>query len=113
MKIIQHSSAAQDRYESAQILLLEDGADDHPWDKQQDPLRIAVRLGDLDMCRLLISIGKMDPLSALRCDDDGQMVLSEETSENEQNIFAILQLLRTNADAGSTSTPSHRPKSKL
>ncbi|KAG9231372.1 hypothetical protein BJ875DRAFT_383133 [Amylocarpus encephaloides] len=109
-RIIKHSSASQDRYESAQILLLEGGAngDDRSGDEQQDPLRIAARLGDLEMCRLLTCIGKMSPLSALRFDDDGQMVLKEETSENEHNMFAILQLLRAHADAGSTSSPGHQ-----
>jgi hypothetical protein len=114
VRIIQRSSDSRDRYESAQILLLEGGAngDDRSWDEQQDPLRIAARLGDLEMCRLLICIGKMDPLSALRRDDGGQMVLKEETSENEQNRFAILQLLRVHADAGSSSSIGHHPESK-
>jgi hypothetical protein len=75
-------------------------------------LRIAARLGDLEMCRLLIYISKMDPLSALRRDDGGQMVLKEETSENEQNRFALLQLLRVHADAGSSSSIGHHPESK-
>lgn len=114
VRIIQRSSDSRDRYESAQILLLEGGAngDDRSGDEQQDPLRIAARLGDLEMCRLLICSGKMNPLSALRRDDDGQMVLKEETSENEQNRFAILQLLRAHADAVSTSSPGHHPGSK-
>ena len=114
VRIIQRSSDSRDRYESAQILLLEGGAngDDRSWDGQQDPLRIAARLGDLEMCRLLICIGKMDPLSALRRDDGGQMVLKEETSENEQDRFAILQLLRVHADAGSSSSIGHHPESK-
>ncbi len=114
VRIIQRSSALRDQYESAQILLLEGSADgdDRSGDEQQDPLRIAARLGDVGMCRLLICIGKMNPLSALRRDDDGQMVLKEETSENEQNRFAILQLLRAHADAVSTSSPGHHPGSK-
>lgn len=96
VRIIQRSSASRNRYESAQILLLEGVAysDNYSEDEQQDPLRIAVRLGDLEMCRLLVCIGKKNPLSALRRDDDGQMVLKEVTSENEQNMFAILQILR-------------------
>jgi hypothetical protein len=98
----------------AQILLLKGSAnrDDRSGDEQQDALRIGVRLGDLEMCRLLICIGKMNPLSALRLDGDGQMVLKEETSENEQNMFTILQLLRAHADAVSTSSPGHHPGSK-
>jgi ankyrin repeat protein len=109
VRIIQRSSASRDQYESAQILLLEGGAnwDDRSGDEQQDPLRIAARLGDLEMCRLLICIGKMNPLSALRRDNDGQTVLKEETSENEQNRLDILQLLRAHADAVSTPSPRH------
>jgi hypothetical protein len=54
----------------------------------------------------------MNPLSALRRDDDGQMVLKEETSENDENKFAILQLLRAHADAVSISNPGHHLGSK-
>ena len=109
VRIIKSSVASRDRYESAQILLLEGGAnrDDHSGTEQQDPLRIAAELGDLDMCRLLICTGKMNPLSALRPDNDRQMILKEETSENEQNKFAILQLLCAHTDTGSTSNSGH------
>jgi hypothetical protein len=105
VRIIMNSSASRDRYESARILLLEGGASDNgrSGDEQQEPLRVAAQLGDLDMCCLLICIGKVNPLSALTRDDDGQMVLKDKTSENEQNRLAILQLLRAHADAGSTS----------
>lgn len=114
VRIIQRTSALQDRYESAQILLLEGGAnrDDRSGDEQQDPLQIAARFGDLEMCRLLICIGKMNPLSALRRDDNGQMVLKEKTSDDDQNMFAILQLLRAHADAVSISSPGHHLGSK-
>lgn len=57
-------------------------------------------------------IGKMNPLSALRRDDDRQMVLKEDTSENEQNMLAVLQLLRAYADAKSTLSPGHHIRSK-
>lgn len=50
--------------------------------------------------------------SALRYDDDGQMVLKAKTSEKEQKIFGILQLLRAYADIGSTLSPGHYPRSK-
>jgi hypothetical protein len=112
VRIIKRSSASGDRYGSAQILLLEGAAngDSRSGDEQPDPLRIAARLGDLDMCVLLICVGKVNPLLALRRDDDGQMVLKEETSENEQNMIPILQLLRAHADAGSISNPGHHPE---
>lgn len=42
----------------------------HCWDGQQNPLLVAVQLGDLEMCRLLICVGNMNPLSALTCDSE-------------------------------------------
>ncbi|KAF4467462.1 NACHT nucleoside triphosphatase [Fusarium albosuccineum] len=63
---------------------------------QRDALRIAVRLGDLDMCRLLVCTGKMDPLSALTHDDNGQIVLKDETRENKKHSQEILHLLCDN-----------------
>ncbi|KAJ4308383.1 hypothetical protein N0V84_012133 [Fusarium piperis] len=66
---------------------------------QQNALRIAVRLGDLNMCRLLVCTGKMDPLSAMtRDDEDEQMVLKDETRENKKNSVEILHLLCDNMD---------------
>ncbi|KAH7360505.1 hypothetical protein BKA65DRAFT_577265 [Rhexocercosporidium sp. MPI-PUGE-AT-0058] len=98
-RIVQDCSVSLARYESAQILLTEGSGtgNDQYGDEVQDLLQIAVRNGDLDMCRLLICTGKMDPLSALRCSPDGLMVLKEESSENEQKMFAIVQLLRAHA----------------
>lgn len=63
---------------------------------QQNPLRIAVRLGDLDMCHLLVCTGKMDPLSAMTRDDEGQMVLKDETRGNKENSLEILHFLCAN-----------------
>ena len=95
----------RDRHASARILLLQASANgiSRFWIEQQDPLRIAVRLGDLDMCHLLISIGRMSPLSALTRDHDGRMILKETTPENQENMLAILQLLLTYADVASNS----------
>ncbi|POR39645.1 Vegetative incompatibility protein HET-E-1 [Tolypocladium paradoxum] len=104
IRIVMSSSTSRDRYESARILLSEGGANENGrlGDEQQEALRIAARLGDLDMCGLLIRIGKMNPLSAMTRDEDGQMVLKDQASENEQNMLAILESLRAHADAGST-----------
>ena len=55
---------------------------------------MAVRLGDTDMCHLLICDGKVNPHSALTRGDDGQLVLNDKTWMNEETI---LQLLRTHA----------------
>lgn len=60
---------------------------------QQNPLRIAVRLGNLDMCRLLVCTGKMDPLSATTHDDDGRIILKDEILQNKENSVEILQCL--------------------
>jgi ankyrin repeat protein len=104
MRIIMRSLASGNRHESARILLSQSGADwkGHSWDEQRNPLRAAVQLDDLDMCRLLISVGKMDPLSALTCDSEGQINLKDTSPENEENMLEILQLLCTHADIAST-----------
>lgn len=105
VRIIESSSSSDGRYGLASILLLQNGAnwDSHSVDEQQDPLRIAVRLGDLDMCHLLVRIGKMSPLSAMTPDDDGQMILKDETPQNKNNMLEILQFL--SANVASTSAP--------
>jgi len=107
VRIMMSSLASRNRYESARILLLPSGPDRdfHFRDGQQDPLRVAVRLGDLDMCGLLISIGNMNPLSALTYDSEGQMVLKDRSSENERNMPQILQLLCSHVDVA--SMPAH------
>ena len=94
------SAASRDRYESAKILLLHGKVDvsSKSHDEQHNPLRVAVRLGDLDMCRLLVQVGTMDPLSALTRDHYGQMALKDEIVENEENVLAILQMLSQSAN---------------
>ncbi|KND92704.1 Vegetative incompatibility protein HET-E-1, partial [Tolypocladium ophioglossoides CBS 100239] len=103
MRIVMSPSGSRNRLESARILLSEGGVneDGRFKDELQETLWVAERLGDLDMCGLLIRIGKMNPPSA-RTRDDDQMVSKDQTSENEQNTLAILKLLRTHADTGST-----------
>ena len=105
VRIIMSSSASRNRYTSARILLLLGSANRniHFWNEQQDPLRIAVRLGDLDMCDLLMDLGKFDPLSALTRGHDGQMILKDTTPENQGDLLAILQLLLTYANVASKS----------
>ena len=73
-------------------------------DEQQEPLRVAVWLGDLDLCGLLIRVGKVNLLSALISDDDGQMGLKDRTSENGHTRMAILKLLVVHGNVGSTLT---------
>ena len=95
VRIIMSPSNSQDRCESAKILLSHGDADgsSHSWAEHQNPLQMAVRLGDLDMCRLLIDIGHVNPLSALTRGLDGQMVLKDVSSIDEEIAPAILRLL--------------------
>jgi hypothetical protein len=67
------------------------------------PLRTATSHGGLEMRRFLVCEGKIDPLSALRWDDDGQLVLIEETRKHQENMPAILQLLRRQTEIASRS----------
>jgi hypothetical protein len=103
VRVIKNTSASQNRYESARILLSQSGT--HSWDGQQDPLRAAVKLGDVEMCQLLVCVGKINPLSALVCDSDneGKMGLKDTTPENEDNRQQILDFLCTHT--GTTPTP--------
>ena len=95
IRVIASSAVPKDRHESAQLLLESEIAPtNHYGEERYEPLRLAARLGDLDMCDLLISVGKMDPLSALKYDDNGRAILKEETDENKYVRSDILRLLR-------------------
>ncbi|OKL57502.1 hypothetical protein UA08_06898 [Talaromyces atroroseus] len=104
LRIIKNYSALRNRYESVEILLAESGIDwnSYSWDGQQDPLRMAVHLGDLEMCSILIRSGNLNPLSALAFGEEGQMYLRDSPMENKENILPILQLLCTHANITST-----------
>lgn len=104
-RVILSCAASQNRSESAKILLLEEGS---PSPNQsgyageyEHPLRIAVRLGDLEMCRLLITIGKLDPVAALMHDKDGNVVLRDRSSGDEQTVLRVSEVLRGYANFGS------------
>ena len=99
IRIMMSSAASRDRYESAKILLLHGKVDvsSKSHEERHNPLLVAVRLGDLDMCRLLVQVGTMDPLLALMRDHHGQMALKDETVENEENVLAILRMLSQSA----------------
>jgi hypothetical protein len=107
VRIIKNTLASQNRYESARILLSQSDTDwgTYSWGGQQDPLRAAVKLGDLEMCQLLVRVGKINPLSALVCDSDseGKVGLKDITPENEDNRLQILEFLCTHT--GTTPTP--------
>ncbi|KAF7877700.1 hypothetical protein EAF04_001371 [Stromatinia cepivora] len=106
MRIIMSPSAAQNRSESARILLSESGADERDTfrDEQQEYLREAMRIGDIDMCHALIRVGKMNPLLVAIHDDNDQMTLKDKASEDETGISAMLELLCAHSDTRSTST---------
>ena len=106
VRVIMSPSNSQDRCESARILLLQADASEnsHFCAEHQDPLRMAVRLGDLDMCRLLVEVGHVNPLSALTCDLDGQMILKDVSSMDEEITPAILRLLSRHDYMTSTLT---------
>jgi hypothetical protein len=105
VRIIKNISASKNRYESAKILLSQSDADwgSQSWDEQHDPLRVAVKVGDVDMCYLLVCIGKMNPFSALVSDSEGKMGLKDKTPENEDNRQQILELLCVHTNT--TPTP--------
>jgi hypothetical protein len=92
MRIIKSNSYSGNRYECAKIILsyanLNGSA--HIGARQQDPLLVAVQLGDLEMCRLLISEGRMDPLPALIPGDNGQLVMKTKPRVNEEVILPLL-----------------------
>ena len=95
MWIIKSHSNPKARYESARILLLSQPDvvwNSHYAQKQHDPLQLAVQLGDTDMCRLLVSDGKMNPYSALARGKDGQLVLKDRPKTNEGSILQLLRM---------------------
>lgn len=106
VRIVMSSSDLWDRYASARILLSQGNINknNHFWNEQRDPLRITMRLEVLDMCYLLMFIGRMSPFSALTSDHDGQMILKNTILENQENMLVILQLLFTYANVASKST---------
>lgn len=56
VRVIESHATSQNRYESAKILLLSQTSNngvDHITDAEDNPLRLAVQLGDTEMCRLL------------------------------------------------------------
>lgn len=103
MRIITESPS-RSRGELVQIMLENSSADltGDSWDEHRNPLRAAVQRGDLNSCVALINIGRMNPLSALTYDSEGQLDLKDRTPENEGNRLRILKLL-AHKSAASTS----------
>ena len=66
----------------------------------REPLRFAVRRGDVEMCRTLVEFGGADPRSALRFDDEGQPHLIDkahfwpgEMASEMNTVEALVSLL--------------------
>ncbi|WPH01822.1 Hypothetical protein R9X50_00467600 [Acrodontium crateriforme] len=95
VRVILSSTTPCNRFESARILLQQNAAsgDNHTWNEGQNPLCVAVRIGDIEMCSLLIRTGNIDPQSAITHGCNGRKVLIEETPENAESGPAILQML--------------------
>lgn len=89
--IIKSHVDSKSRYESARILLLsQSDADNYFGDERHDPLQMAVRLGDTDMCQVLVCDGKMNPHSALIRGSDQQLVLKDRSWKNGETILQLL-----------------------
>lgn len=57
---------------------------------EDNPLRLAAQLGDIEMCRLLIIDGNVDASSALVRDNDGLLVLKDKPYHNGEAIAELL-----------------------
>lgn len=93
VRIIRSSLDLKGRYEAARILLSYVGADRtaNVVDGQREALQVAVQLGDAEMCRLLIYEGRVDAMSALTRDHDGQLTLKDKPRANEEIVLQLLQ----------------------
>jgi ankyrin repeat protein len=92
VRIIKSNASSRNRYESAKIILSHaspnENGNDH--ERHQHPLQVAVQLGEIEMCRLLITEGKINPFLALVRDSNGQLVLKTEPFVNKEVILQFL-----------------------
>jgi hypothetical protein len=92
VRIIKSNASSRNRYKSAKVILSHaspnENGNDH--EMHQHPLQVAVQLGEIEMCRLLVTEGRVNPLLALVRSSDGELVLKTEPFVNKE---AILQLL--------------------
>lgn len=92
VRVIRSDMSLRGRYETAKVLLSHSEANCTSQDaNKQEALQLAVQLGDVEMCRILIYESKLDAMSVLTHDYDGQLVLKIKSRANEE---IILQLLR-------------------
>lgn len=95
VRVIMNPAAPQHRVESVRTILLQSGCNwnEHLLNADHHTLKAAMMLGDLEMVRLLLDVGKMDPNIVLICDDEGRPCLQDEVAEDKENIPQILELL--------------------
>ena len=101
MRIIKSHSDSKARCESARIILLSQADvayDNRAEDELSQLLLTAVRLGDADMCRLLICDGKANPYSALTRGTDGELILKDKAGANKENVLQLLRLYASRRD---------------
>lgn len=94
MYIIKSDASSKNRYESAKILLAEavaTGPSDKSLGGRRCPLEIAVQMGDVEMCGILICKGRMDPLSVLTCGPEGHLVPKWKLDLNEEEMTRLLR----------------------
>ncbi|MBE3043830.1 ankyrin repeat domain-containing protein [Candidatus Bathyarchaeota archaeon] len=110
LRVIKNSFVPHDRYESAKILLLHGAASgEGDCDERQTPLKVAVKLGDVDMCDVLIRVGGLDPRSVLTRHSDGRMVFKDDASSEKPDMETTLRLLRKHANTASMMANSMAP----
>jgi hypothetical protein len=92
VRIIKSKASSRKRYASAKIVLshVDHDQSGHDHERHQDPLQVAVQLGDIEMCRLLVTEGERNPLLALSRGSDGQLVLKTEPFVNKEVILQFL-----------------------
>ncbi|OTB04511.1 hypothetical protein M426DRAFT_151789 [Hypoxylon sp. CI-4A] len=96
--IVRDSRLSKKRIESARLLLEVGGVDvragykDHPEANMHEPLRMAARYGDAEMCRCLVEVGGADPRSVLRM-EDGHPSLLDQNWWDEKESPKVLETL--------------------
>lgn len=93
----------KDRLEVFKLLLSQgsEANNNRSQDSQQDLLRMVVRLGDVELCSLLMGLGGFDPSSVLTHDNDGHLILMDETDENRDQIPGLLRVLTKHFNSSS------------
>ena len=95
--VVFEARSAPGRIESANALLTLGGADvrggytDEP-SNWHEPLRMAARCGDVDLCRILVEFGGVNPRHILKFDEEGRPSLMDRV-ESEELASKVLETL--------------------